>query len=159
MKKYMFLFVSVLFLLGVGMAACSSDEEGGNDNNIITPVANMSNEVKNFFDEEVANNAFILENPNGIVVVNSTSELEDIYKGEKNLPDVDFSKYTLIIGEKTMPSGGYYVNRQELNIKLNTLNVYLKNDLDYRPQVLTHLYFWGLYPKYGKNISLNVIND
>ena len=159
MKKYMFLFVSVLFLLGVGMAACSSDEEGGNDNNIITPVANMSNEVKNFFDEEVANNAFILENPNGVVAVNSISELEDIYEGEKPFPDIDFSKYTLIIGEKTMPSGGYYVNRQELNIKLNTLNVYLKNDLDYRPQVLTHLYFWGLYPKYGKNISLNVITD
>jgi hypothetical protein len=149
----------VLFLLGVGMAACSSDEEGGNDNNIITPVANMSNEVKNFFDEEVANNAFILENPNGVVAVNSISELEDIYEGEKPFPDIDFSKYTLIIGEKTMPSGGYYVNRQELNIKLNTLNVYLKNDLDYRPQVLTHLYFWGLYPKYGKNISLNVITD
>lgn len=159
MKKYMFLFVSVLFLLGVGMAACSSDEEGGNDNNIITPVANMSNEVKNFFDEEVANNAFILENPNGVVAVNSISELEDIYEGEKPFPDIDFSKYTLIIGEKTMPSGGYYVNRQELNIKLNTLNVYLKNDLDYQPQVITHLYFWGLYPKYGKNISLNVIND
>ena len=58
-----------------------------------------------------------------------------------------------------MPSGGYYVNRQELNIKLNTLNVYLKNDLDYQPQVITHLYFWGLYIKYEKSIFLNVIND
>ena len=158
MKKYMFLLVSALFLFAIGTTSCSNNDEG-NDNNIITPVANMSNEVKNFFDEEVANNAFILENPNGVVAVNSISELEDIYEGEKPFPDIDFSKYTLIIGEKTMPSGGYYVNRQELNIKLNTLNVYLKNDLDYQPQVITHLYFWGLYPKYEKNISLNVIND
>ena len=144
MKKYMFLLVSALFLFAIGTTSCSNNDEG-NDNNIITPVANMSNEVKNFFDEEVANNAFILENPNGVVAVNSISELEDIYEGEKPFPDIDFSKYTLIIGE--------------LNIKLNTLNVYLKNDLDYQPQVITHLYFWGLYPKYEKNISLNVIND
>ncbi len=142
MKKYMFLLVSALFLFAIGTTSCSNNDEG-NDNNIITPVANMSNEVKNFFDEEVANNAFILENPNGVVAVNSISELEDIYEGEKPFPDIDFSKYTLI----------------ELNIKLNTLNVYLKNDLDYQPQVITHLYFWGLYPKYEKNISLNVIND
>lgn len=157
MKKIVLAFCS-MFLFAIGTVSCSNDE-GGNDDNVMTPVANMSNEVKSFFDEEVANNAFILENENGIVTVNSTSELEDIYKGKKNLPDVDFSKYTLIIGGTTMSSGGYYISKQELNTKLGSLNVYLKNGLDYRPQVLTHLYFWGLYLKYDKNISLNVIND
>jgi hypothetical protein len=157
MKKIVLAFCSI-FLFAMGIVSCNNDE-GGNDDSIITPIDNVSNDVKIFFDEEFANNAFNLESVNGVVAVNNISELEDIYEGEKPFPDIDFSKYTLIIGEKAMPSGGYYVNRQELNIKLNTLNVYLKNDLDYQPQVITHLYFWGLYIKYEKSIFLNVIND
>ena len=120
----------------------------------------VSEEVKSFFDEALPNEnrtpafSFSSENETEFFVINSQDELESRYKGEKTLPEIDFAKYTLIIGKAYMLGMTYHVESLEIHKYENnqTLCVFTDN-----PSGLFwmayNMHFWGLFPHNNMMIS------
>lgn len=185
MKKLVYI-LSCLFLLSTGFAACSSDYDepeqpnshqnetsvdsatvDSNNNpsadyRIISTVP-VSDEVKAFFDEALPNEnrtpAFFFQQKNEteFFVINSQDELESRYKGESILPEIDFAKFTLIIGKAYMLGLTYHVNSLEIHKYENDQTLFVFTD---NPSGLFwmayNMHFWGLFPHNNKTIS-NII--
>ena len=164
-------FLSAIFLL----TACSSD-----DDELITETQiesiNNGREIEAFFSSEWSNynsaeyypetffNRELMDKEN-ICLVNSKEEFEKIYYGNKEIPEIDFSKYTLVIGKKKK----YVEIGKKSPASLRDIKLYDTEDgyrLDlyctsYIPEgslfVERFLYFWGLYPKlYNKSITTQI---
>ena len=174
MRKYVLIF-SVLIATAC-LCACSSDDD-------FIPQINLTDgEIFDFFNSElremhsddnyIASRSFFYEiiDPvdhdgmpimeNMVYIINSQQELADIYVGKKKLPEIDFDKYTLIIGQQIMPYCGFYVAKKELLADDSglILNLYARNDRESLPCASQNLYFWGLYPKLSqKMVSVNVV--
>ena len=176
MRKYVLIF-SVLIATAY-LCACSSDDD-------FIPQINLTDgEIVDFFNSELQemhsdDNYFISKSffytiidsvdhdgmaimENMVYVINSQQELADIYIGKKKLPEIDFDKYTLIIGQQIMPCRGFYVAKKELLADDSglILNLYAKNDNEILPCASQNLYFWGLYPKQSqKTITVNAFKE
>ena len=177
MKKNCVLWMFAMLMLAVGMSSCSSDDE----DNIVPQINTANGTIEDFFNTEFPvthdsfeysnSHSFFCEEKSGIksaitenivCVINSRKELADIYLGEKEIPEIDFEKNTLIIGQQIMPCLGFYVAKKELLADDDglVLTLYAKNDLVNLPLALMNLYYWELYPKLSqKNISVNVIKE
>lgn len=155
-----------LFLLAVLLpTGCSSDEEDEIKGKEIESI-DIGNDIEAFFYSEwfayntsetypeTFFNQELIDKEN-ICLVNSKQELESIYYGNLEIPEIDFSKYTLIIGKKTKHveiGKKSPANLKELKLyEINDgyiLNLYCSS---YVPEgdifVKRFLYFWGLYPK------------
>jgi len=184
MKKVI-LFLGVLLSFGI-LSACSNDDEFDNSTNdssqedskdtkkVLNPIEEGDGfaAIFEFFNSEMPfstySKSFFVSYPQNenvgeevCKIINSTKELESIYSGDKDLPEIDFQQYTLVIGQIIMPAGGYKCVKQELvNITRDSshvLNLYVENIYEYKPCVITPLYFWGLYPKiHLSNITINI---
>lgn len=94
-----------------------------------------------------------------LLVINSDSELQSAYTGDKPLPDIDFSRYTLILGKDWAANGSYQLN--EIRLWDNGDDYTL--DIDILQYVwvtcvaaVQELYYWKLYSKLdNKPITLN----
>ena len=175
-----------LMMAAAMIVGCSSDND--EDDNIIMPANVVDESVAEFFQTELPEvhsssenysrhttsffydpeayngmGSVILEN--SFCVINSRQELADIYLGDKELPEIDFDKYTLIVGQQIMPFLGFYVGKKELVVDNDRLvfNLYARNDMNddfLRELALQCLYFWAVYPKLSqKAISINVIRE
>ena len=95
------------------------------------------------------------------LVINSTEELKNHYLDNYPFPEIDFDKYTLIVGQKIMPEAYYTVLRQEL-ISFDDelrLNVYVPK-LDGAYTTFQNLFYWGLYPKVkSSNITVKLFKE
>ena len=137
-----------LLLLGVWGCNESNDDEYG----FKAPVAE---EIISFFNDalpqdESSNCFFTTLDPlkDTCYVINSHKELSELYSGEKNLPIIDFDKYTLILG-KTMESAGYAIEGHNIEITDNILIITLtiKQLEGSYTQQFVPCYYWGLYKK------------
>jgi hypothetical protein len=84
-------------------------------------------------------------------VINNHRELDALYKGQKTIPDVDFEKYTLVIGRAYMPHTGESLGYHDVSSEGKNINLYIEAypvGLD----VIELDYFWGLYPKFETDI-------
>ena len=161
MKKYV-LIIGVI-VAATWLCACSSDDDDFNPN-AIQPISLKEGDVVDFFNS-VFPGSFFIDNQyedlgNHVYVINSRQELDDVYFGEKELPAIDFDKYTLVIGQLLMPYPGFYFVKKELEPSENglQLTIYVRNDGEILSAVLKHLYFWEIYPKQSqKTISVNVL--
>ena len=169
MKKYIF-----ILLAAMAFVACSEDEEENvkNENEIAQVAAkDMGTGIKEFFDAEMTHysyNALPFALPDKELgefydvwaqVVNSQEELSALYIGNKELPSIDFSKYSLILGYAMGAHTGWSLNKIVLDNSEESLllNVYLKGSVD-GFMSLIKIPFWGLYPKLlNKPIIANVI--
>ena len=176
MRKYVFIF-GVLIATAC-LCACSSDDDS------IPQIYLTDGEIVDFFNSELqelhsddyyrTSKSFfytIIDSVNYdgmaikkdmVYIINSQQELADIYVKKKKLPEIDFEKYTLIIGQQIMPYLGFYVAKKKLSLGDNglILNLYAKNDNDVLPCALQNLYFWGLYPKQSqKTITVNAFKE
>lgn len=92
--------------------------------------------------------------------INTLEELKKMYSGDHQIPEIDFKNYTLIIGQHIMPCSGYMIEKQEIVLRDNNpvLNLTVHNKYEYKPALLTPLYFWGVYTKlYKSNVDVNLI--
>lgn len=176
MRKCVFIF-SVLIATAC-LCACSSDDDS------IPQIYLTDGEIVDFFNSELqemhsddyyrTSKSFfytIIDSVNYdgmaiqkdmVYIINSQQELADIYIGKKKLPEIDFDKYTLIIGQQIMPCRGFYVAKKELLADDSglILNLYAKNDNEILPCASQNLYFWGLYPKQSqKTITVNAFKE
>ena len=100
--------------------------------------------------EESSESFFVGSDKDECYVINSLEELKSIYCGEREIPYIDFDKYTLVIGQKVMPDFYHPVYKQELKF-LNhrcDLNLYVP-DYDLGFKAIQHFYYWAFYPKFN----------
>lgn len=131
---------------------------------VISPVP-VSEEVKEFFDEalpylpmERSPFSFSPNKDSEFFVINSEQEFRDLYKGEKDLPQLDFEHYTLIIGQMIMGGVSYYLDTIELRIygDKNVLTIHTREP-QYMYCALYNMYFWGVFPKIAKEIDKSIL--
>ncbi len=172
MKKKLLFIMS--FLLSLGMfCACSNSDEMNSGSAGILPISEEDGHttISDFFNSELPSDTyskgfFTVSNQkieeDICKVINSREELQAIYSGDKVLPEIDFQRYTLIIGQRMMPALGYRLIKQELitNTMDNNpvLNLYVNNIYEYKPAMIAPLYFWGIYSKREiTNIKINIV--
>ena len=182
MKKLFYLLNGLL--LTTSLAACSSDyddppeqpnshqnevsvdsvdinqdEGAAKDYTVISSVP-VSEEVKAFFDEALPNEnrtpafSFPSGNETEFSEINSQEELKSRYIGKDILPEIDFAKFTLIIGKAYMLGMTYHVKAIEIHKYEYNQSLYVFTD---DPEGLYwmayNMYFWALFPKIEQEIS------
>ena len=134
---------------------------------VISPVE-VSEEVKAFFDEalpylpdlhlEVSPFSFQSNANSEFFVINNEKELQNIYKGEKTLPQLDFENNTLIIGQLLMPRESFHLEAIYIRVygDGNVLTIQTWEP-PYQYSALYHMYFWGIFPKMLEEIDKNIL--
>lgn len=148
MKKIIF-FAATLLLLT--MASCQQDEDAPNKGSRAA--------VSSFFDSKLDDGESVLKDffpassyeSETCYLINSNTELEQLYSGDKELPEIDFDKYTLLIGWVLEPCG-YIVEKQTIDVADEAIVVTLteKRDVDAASGVIAAMYdyyFWKLCDK------------
>lgn len=101
------------------------------------------NEFKTFFEQGSWDNETCL-------MINSTQEFQAAYMGIKELPEVDFNKYTLIIGRTWGNDSSYTLDDIILRDKIASyeLETKLLHYVDrWAYAAIVDIYYWRLYPK------------
>ena len=144
----------------------TQDEGASKDYTVISTVP-VSQEVKAFFDEalpylpdlhlEVSPFSFQSNANSEFYVINNEKELQNIYKGEKTLPQLDFENNTLIIGQLPM-SGGSFLEAIYIRVygDGNVLTIQTWEP-PYRYSALYHMFFWGIFPKMLEEIDNKIL--
>lgn len=171
MKKVI-LFLGVLLSLGI-LSACSSDEEFDNEspdvlNNLApTEEGDEYTTISNFFRSNhyigtEYRNFFGNSDESQCLIINSTDELLSNYTGVDPFPNIDFNKYTLIVGQEMMSESFYVILRQELILlkgNMLILNLHVPK-LEGGYCAIQHLFYWGLYPKiHSSKITVKIIKE
>ena len=124
------------------LTSCDDDEE------IIIFPKEHGVEINAFFDSNTKDffRSFA-EGKDICFIINDRSELEKLYKGNNQLPQIDFETSTLIIGKTHLSSTGYQVDKQFIKSLdgVNTLTLQLHAEGLY--PAFSDLYYWGIYPK------------
>ena len=150
------LFYCVLFL---GLFA-SCKEIKPNDDAGIFPVS-ASEDVEFFFesylppsDYSYSNTSFNFGEETECFVINDMDDFKAVAPESVTLPEIDFDKYTLIIGQVVMGNPGYRFVSQ--SIHTDTLKVVYKKLGGASPAIMTSFYFWGLYDKLQNAVNIDV---
>ena len=175
-KALVFIF-SLLLPLGM-LCACSNSEDDAQPTNqqtntkeTVLPVLEGGDYMiaSQFFATELHNesesnpsSAFFTDQQESVCyAVNSKEELKRLYQGEKALPEINYSNYTLIIGVEKLSHLLYKLEKQELVTESGKaqLNLYVSEPEDkYYPAMIKNLYYWGLYPKMeGKTFTVKTV--
>ncbi len=94
-----------------------------------------------------------------LYLINSREELEEVYSGKREIPEIDFPNHTLVIGRIIIPVPCWSI-RQKVFKEIegeNVLTLFLENLPEEYGAIgaFTPLYFWELCPKMTNN-SLSV---
>ena len=150
------LLYCVLFL-GL-FASCA--EIKPNDDAGIFPVS-ASEDVESFFesylppsDYSYSNTSFNFGEETECFVINDVDDFKAVAPESVTLPEIDFDKYTLIIGQVVMGNPGYRFVSQ--SIHTDTLKVVYKKLGGASPAMMTYFYFWGLYDKLQNAVNIDV---
>lgn len=148
MKRTSKLFaVALAIILLSSFLACSSNDEILPET-IINEIK-CSNDVTQFFDNEcdkiIKTDTYI----DSCIIINSAEQFNSIYSGDKQIPYIDFSKYTLVVGQKSMNSYGWAIDNKILCSNENQLmmSLYISSKTELHAQAFMKLYYWGIYPK------------
>lgn len=150
------LLYCVLFL--ALFASCA--EIKPNDDAGIFPVS-ASEDVESFFesylppsDYSYSNTSFNFGEETECFVINDMDDFKAVAPESVTLPEIDFDKYTLIIGQVVMGNPGYRFVSQ--SIHTDTLKVVYKKLGGASPAMMTYFYFWGLYDKLQNAVNIDV---
>lgn len=150
--------ILVFFLLAMSVfVSCSVPDVP--DDGVISPVSAPDN-VSAFFEEHLPDHSQSLGradfkfsdrefSESECFLVNSKSEFKDVVADGVKVPDIDFKRYSLIIGQCVLGDPGYVLEKQVVYPGENDMELRLVyRTLDgVSPGVATNFYFWGLYPK------------
>ena len=169
MKKYLWLCLAAI-LATAGLAGCSSsddDDSDSSDDTTIPVVAEsaVSSDIVAFFNSELprpsgelSTGFFVGSNESVCRVINSVTDLKKYYKGDKELPAIDFNTYTLIVGQQRMSRSAYYTDKLTVRNGYNcvVVDLYVKSAGNSN-NVITNMYYWSLCSKfYAKNVMVNI---
>lgn len=155
------LFFAALTAIFALVAGCEKDKY--NDGlDVGTRPIKPSAEVQAFFDENLESfvaqvlpgNGISEPHTEGCVLINSAVEFP-------TLPDIDFEKYTIVVGREMVAHPGYRLLTQGIDIESETmtLNLVVERPAGPSPTVVDELYYWGEYSKLPqKQIDAIIIN-
>ena len=92
------------------------------------------------------------------LIINNENQFRSAYTGAAQIPQVDFSKYTLIIGQ-IYESASWTLKKQKMVVdgKNATLFLYYETTHEAVVAVQTEIFYWGLYPKTDvQNVKLRI---
>jgi len=156
MKRLLIFPISLLLAGAVTMVSCSDDSEGIPGE---VPAAPMNDYMQTFFEQVPKSvtsydDVFQLgfRRSDTCYVINSKEEFVALYRGTNVLPEIDFGKYSLIVGGKTSPvASGLDRSRQVLIEKEDCYNLNLfRARIDERKTMITasvRFFYYGIYPK------------
>ena len=89
-------------------------------------------------------------NDEGFLMINSQQEFQAAYMGTKDLPEVDFNQYTLVIGRTWGNDGSYVLDKtvlydRDLTYELEAQFLHYLN-CSFVCSII-QFYYWSLYPK------------
>ena len=158
MKTKMILFTVTALFLMIGGMGCEREKE----HEVIVPDKNISTHVYAFFENNLPTTSksvcfFISEEGDFSYVINSKKELQAAYSCKEELPEIDFDRYSLVIGQKRMPNSYYAVSNQKIIVQTKTLelNIVAETLSEGVWPSFSMMYYWGVYPKLP-NLKLNV---
>ena len=169
MKK--FVYCAALLALTLGLSCCSKIEDvfNGNDKDAIAPVAttyseenaevNLSGDWQHLVVRDILYQVGLIDQENpfmaAALVINDNSIIEDVlaeYEGkiEINVPEIDFDKYSLVVGSCLFGNGLCYLANQRIKNSSSVVKLYLevceRKDVA-GIQAVFNYYFASLYPK------------
>lgn len=103
----------------------------------------FGNEFKTFFEQGEWNDESCL-------MINSQQEFQAAYMGTKELPEVDFNQYTLVIGRTWSSDGSYVLDKtvlynRDFTYELEAQFLHYLNGTAICS--IIRFYYWSLYPK------------
>ena len=145
MKEKKCLLLSVLFAIVTVLMGC------GDDSNSPSP-EEVDAMVESFFGEALP--MFFTETEYDVdtcFVINSVKELQSACGTTHNLPPIDFSSNTLIVG-KLYETAGDYVKSQSLQYEDDhAVLLLVLGKTENAIASMANRYYWGLYPKLKTN--------
>lgn len=104
--------------------------------------------------------AFDTEEGNSCLVLNDKESLGSIYEGTMELPPIDFSNYSLVLGIIRVPDSSFKLESQEIVVyeNHNELILHLSNSSSSYPAFFD-MYFWALYPKINGEVTTIIITE
>ena len=163
MKKLISKILPVVILLIGAFIVLGGCEKEKEQMEVIYPVVNLPMSVVTFFEKTLSNTdsancLFKSEWKDTCFLINSKEEFESMLLCDKDLPIIDFSLYSVIVGKKNMPNSFYSIVEQSINntqtLELNII-VHLPNE---HWPAFSDMFYWALYPKLpNKKISINII--
>ena len=167
MKKYLFFLIATL-----AFVACSDDADVVQQKEVNVPEVGSPESlagVNGFFSWENPYARDMSFNPDdftfsswdgfhvknsydyttpSIVVINSSKELDEVYLGDRELPEIDYKKYTLVMGVLAAPTLSYWI--ESISLDVHSENLLMGFDVrgwDSGFTAIARLGFWRLYPK------------
>jgi hypothetical protein len=129
----------------------------------ISPLV-VDEQIIDFFDVALPtvtkSNCFFVSTENDICyIINSMEDFQAIYSCDDKLPEIDFTLYSLVLGQQKMPNSFYSVIEQNIDeTKGLELNLYVQLPSGGHWPSFSQLYYWGIYPKLpNKKISVNIM--
>ena len=163
MKIRTLILAAALLLSGAGFAGCSDSDDPSMAAG--TPPVTPSQEVKDFFDAHLSghetdfNFSYMDCYETECFLINSVEEFRAIAPEPIELPDIDFAKYSLIVGQHVFGEPRYSLESQavETGTDALTLNLVYSEFCGIAPAMVAPYYFWGLYdklPEYEVNVNI-----
>ena len=163
MKTRTLILAAALFLLGAAFAGCSDSDEAPTAAG--TPPVAPSQEITDFFDAHLSghssdfNFSHIDCYETECFLINTVDGLREIVPEPIELPDIDFAKYSLIVGQHVFEEPRYSLESQavETGTDALTLNLVYSEFCGIAPAMVAPYYFWGLYdklPEYEVNVNI-----
>ena len=117
----------------------------------------QGNEIKTFFEQGEWDDKSCL-------MINSRQEFQDAYMGTKELPNVDFDLYTLVIGRTWGNDSSYKLDKIILRDKGSTyeLETQLLHHVNgFAFAAIQTIFYWHLYPKLANKaiIPIRTVTD
>ena len=163
MKIRTLILAAALLLSGAGFAGCSESDEQPTAAG--TPPVTPSRDVSDFFDAHLSghetdfNFSYMDCYETECFLINSVEEFRAIAPEPIELPDIDFAKYSLIVGQHVFEEPRYSLESQavETGTDALTLNLVYSEFRGIAPAMVAPYYFWGLYdklPEYEVNVNI-----
>ena len=163
MKTRTLILAAALFLLGAAFAGCSDSDEAPTAAG--TPPVAPSQEITDFFEAHLSgyssdfNFSHIDCYETECFLINTVDGLREIVPEPIELPDIDFAKYSLIVGQHVFEEPRYSLESQavETGTDALTLNLVYSEFCGIAPAMVAPYYFWGLYdklPEYEVNVNI-----
>ena len=160
-KKMLVSMLSLLAMIAIVFIGCSNDDEVTPMPESVVPVI-CNESISVFFEQYLPKDGHsevfftdVPENEETCMVIDNKDELRSAYNGDKELPEIDFSKYSLVIG-KLYVAAGLYVKEQAMQYDSpTTLSIFLETDERGYIAIMMDIYYWGVYPKLpSKNLII-----
>ena len=163
MKIRTLILAAALLLSGAGFAGCSDSDEAPTAAG--TPPVAPSQEITDFFEAHLSghssdfNFSHIDCYETECFLINTVDGLREIVPEPIELPDIDFAKYSLIVGQHVFEEPRYSLESQavETGTDALTLNLVYSEFCGIAPAMVAPYYFWGLYdklPEYEVNVNI-----